>query len=433
MSEIWGPHTQILLVFLFTVGGIVLGRIPGRARLLAQVEQLKTQTEEAELSASEDRRTAENVWNRCKAAEEQVEGLHLSVVQIPEIAQRLSGVRELTEIPEHALDLVQEIFEPSYAVFYRVSRGNLVAVSCRGPSEFTVGHQLKAGEGIVGWTAIKQLPITPNDALREDAVVKQRNLDRCMPQQGFSLTLPVVSGERTLGVILVGPATRTLPQAREIGRTIALITAISITSAMMLRKEQLLTKTDGLTGLLNRTSIYQRLVDLISSDDRPAQLSILLLDIDHFKHYNDTHGALPGDELLKQMGKLLSETSRTNEHVGRYGADEFLILVENASRQEALEAAERIRRAVEEAPFEHRVSQPGGRVTVSGGVASWPADGPDVDSLIRAAADALYTAKRGGPNRAVAASDASLVMTDSDDNELLLSEDLERPGLEKPE
>ena len=427
MSEIWGPHTQILLLFLFTVGGVVLGRIPGRARLLARLAEAETEAEQADRRAAEQRRTAENTWERCQAAEEQVRGLQLSVVQIPEIAQRLAGVRELREIPEHALDLVQEIFEPSYSVFYRVSRGNLVAVSRRGTSEFNVGHKLKAGEGIVGWTAVKQLPITPEDASHENAVVKQRNLDRCMPQQGFSLTLPVVSGERTLGVILLGPTARALPHAREIGRTIALITAITITSAMVLRKEQMLENTDGLTGLLNKTSIYRLLVDLVSSDDGPAQFSIFLLDIDHFKHYNDTNGHLAGDELLKQLGKLLCDNSRQSAQVGRYGGEEFLLLVEHTSKHDGLQAAERIRSAIEEAPFADRANQPGGAVTVSVGVATWPADAQDVDSLIDAAAAALDAAKRSGRNRVVAASDASLVTAGSDENELVLTEDLEKP------
>jgi diguanylate cyclase (GGDEF)-like protein len=426
MSEIWGPHTQILLVLLFAVGGFLLGRIPGRATLLTRVEQLESMAEQADRRSAEHQRTSENMWERCQAAEEQVRGLQLSVVQIPEIAQRLSGVRDLREVPEHALDLVQEIFEPSYAVFYRVNKGQLVAVSRRGTSEFNVGHQLQPGEGIVGWTAIKQLPVTPEDAQHESAVVKQRNLDRCMPEQGFSLALPIVGGERTLGVILIGPATRTLPHAREIGRTIALITAITITSTMVLRREQLLAKTDGLTGLVNKTNIYQRLVELITAEDPPAQLSIFLLDIDNFKNYNDTNGHLPGDELLKQLGKLLADHSRQSEHVGRYGGEEFLLLMEHSSKREAMQAADRIRAVIADTPFEHRASQPGGAVTISGGVATWPEDAADVDSLLEAADNALYAAKNAGRNRVVAASDAALVAPQEEGSDLELITDLEK-------
>ena len=406
-SEIWGPHTQILLLLMFTIGGMLLGRIPGSAARADKSLALEKTIETLDRKQAEQQRSNEDLWERCRRAEEAVEALQLSIVQIPEVAQRLSGVRDFREIPEHALDLIHETFAPSYSVFYRVSRGNLVAVETRGDSEFPVGHALEAGEGIVGWTAIKQLSITPEDAELESAVVKQRNLERCMPAQGFSLSLPIVAGERAVGVILVGPSTRELPHAREIGRTIALITAITITSTIVLKKEQLLAKTDGLTGLLNKTHIYDKLAELINAD-QPRSLAIFLLDIDNFKTYNDTNGHLPGDELLKRLGSLLSENCRQSEHMGRYGGEEFLLVMENASKREAIQAAERIRGLIEETPFEHRESQPGGRVTISGGVASWPADGADVDSLLRAADKALYEAKRAGRNQVGVCSDSLL-------------------------
>ncbi len=393
--------SQVLLLLMFTAGGVVLGRIPGRAGLLGRVERAEKNAAAAEKLSVEHQRSSENMWERCRESDEQIRTLQLSVVQIPEIAQRLSGVRDLREIPEHALDLCQEIFEPSYSMFYRVNKGQLVAVSRRGSCEFNVGHQLEPGEGLVGWTAVKQLPITPEDCEHENAVVKQRNLDRCMPSRGFSLTLPIVAGERTVGVILMGPSPRTMPHAREIGRTIAMITAVAITSTLVLKKEQLMAKTDGLTGLLNKTSIYQRLVDLISAETPPSKVSIFLLDIDHFKNYNDTNGHLPGDELLQGLGRLLSENSRQNEHIGRYGGEEFLLVLEDATKDEALAAAERIREMVETTAFAHRELQPGGAVTISGGVATWPLDAGDVDSLIRSADEALYAAKGAGRNRVV--------------------------------
>ena len=169
----------------------------------------------------------------------------------------------------------------------------------------------------------------------------------------------------------------------------------------MLSKERVLAKTDGLTGLLNKTNVYRRLRDLIS-DDAPWPLSVFLLDIDHFKQYNDTNGHLPGDELLKRMGALLKENSREHEVVGRYGGEEFLILMPNTAKDTALRVAERIRTLVEQTAFEHASAQPGGRVTISGGVATAPGDGDDVDALLRNADAALYQAKRAGRNRVFA-------------------------------
>jgi hypothetical protein len=100
-----------------------------------------------ERRAVEAQRAVEDLWGRTERAEASVRALQLSIVQIPEIAQRLSGLRELREIPDRTLDLVQEIFQPSYSVFYRVRNGKLVAVACRGESEFGVGHRSRPAPG----------------------------------------------------------------------------------------------------------------------------------------------------------------------------------------------------------------------------------------------------------------------------------------------
>jgi diguanylate cyclase (GGDEF)-like protein len=213
-----------------------------------------------------------------------------------------------------------------------------------------------------------------------------------------------------LGVILIGPSERQLPHAREIGRTIALLSSVAIVSTVVLSKERLLAKTDGLTGLLNKTNVYRRLRELISEDSPAGSLSVFLLDIDNFKHYNDTNGHLPGDDLLKRMGALLKDNSRENEVVGRYGGEEFLVVMPATPKDVALRVAERIRSLIESSPFEHGASQPNGHVTISGGVATWPGDGEDVDSLLRSADEALYQAKRAGRNRVLAHTAAELAL-----------------------
>jgi diguanylate cyclase (GGDEF)-like protein len=228
--------------------------------------------------------------------------------------------------------------------------------------------------------------------------------------------------ERPVGVVLIGPSGRHLPHAREVGRTLALISSVAIASTVVLSKERLLAKTDGLTGLLNKTSVYHRLRDFVA-DDTATPLSVFLLDIDHFKQYNDTNGHLPGDELLKRMGAVLRENSREHEVVGRYGGEEFLVVMPNTPKDVAVRASERIRALVEGTPFEHADSQPTGHVTISGGVATAPADGEDVDSLLRNADAALYQAKRAGRNRVVAYEGAgpalaAIVEAESDDVDL---------------
>jgi diguanylate cyclase (GGDEF)-like protein len=175
-----------------------------------------------------------------------------------------------------------------------------------------------------------------------------------------------------------------------------------------LNEQKLLAKTDGLTGVLNKTHILGRLRELIAGDERARRVSVFLFDIDHFKHYNDTNGHLPGDELLKGLSALVKESCREGEIVGRYGGEEFLLVMPGVGKKEALGGADRIRRLISEHPFAFAGRQPAGMVTVSGGVATWPNDSADVEGLIRCSDEALYEAKRAGRNRVFAYSTPEL-------------------------
>jgi diguanylate cyclase (GGDEF)-like protein len=156
---------------------------------------------------------------------------------------------------------------------------------------------------------------------------------------------------------------------------------------------------DWLTGLFNRRYLRRALDSEISRSMRHTRtFSLILLDVDHFKIYNDTHGHLAGDEVLRGVARILQEIGRTEHLCARYGGEEFVVLMPEANHKAALAAAERIRRAVEEYKFDERETQPEGAVTVSLGVATFPQDGPDGDALIGRADAALYHAKEKGRN-----------------------------------
>jgi len=401
---------EILTLFVASAVSGLLGAHLAAVSKRERVRQLEAAIAQLDQRLRDQLRVAQDLGARHHGAEEMIQRLRRSIVEMPEIAQRLTATRDLREIPERTLDLIQEIFDSSYSVFYRTAKDELVAVACRGESEFAVGHRLKRGEGIVGWTAVKQLPLTLQDAALESGVVRGRNLATGVPTSGFSLSLPILNGERTIGVILIGPSERNLPHLREIGRTIALITSVSMASAVVLKEQTLLAKTDGLTSLINKTHILRRVRDLIAADGGPRNFSVFLFDIDHFKHYNDTNGHLAGDELLRSLGVLLKENVREEEFVGRYGGEEFLLVMPNVEKGDALRAAERIRAVVAGWDFAHRDRQPAGCVTVSGGVASWPNDGDGVDALLHCADQALYQAKREGRNRIFAYTAPDLAM-----------------------
>ena len=127
-----------------------------------------------------------------------------------------------------------------------------------------------------------------------------------------------------------------------------------------------------------------------------------MFDVDSFKHYNDTNGHVPGDKLLRRLGELLRAATKEKGTPARFGGEEFIVLF-RGPLEEAVALAEHIRSMVAEYPFEHRGKQPLGTISVSGGVASMPANGTTLEELVQAADDALYRSKRGGKNRVTVA------------------------------
>ncbi|HHM06200.1 MAG TPA: diguanylate cyclase [Gammaproteobacteria bacterium] len=160
---------------------------------------------------------------------------------------------------------------------------------------------------------------------------------------------------------------------------------------------------DGLTGLYNHRYFQERLaVEVARSHRGGHQFSLVFLDVDYFKTYNDTHGHPTGDELLRGVSEMLQRWLRKSDLAARYGGEEFVILLPETDKAGARELAERIRREIAEHPFAGRESQPSGRVTVSMGVASYPEDGRDAREILKRADEVLYQAKHGGRDRVCA-------------------------------
>jgi diguanylate cyclase (GGDEF)-like protein len=165
--------------------------------------------------------------------------------------------------------------------------------------------------------------------------------------------------------------------------------------------------TDALTGLPNRRAIEDTLKRMVAQSSRTVMpLAALMCDLDHFKQINDEFGHGSGDDVLAAFGSVLVNTLRSGDFAGRYGGEEFLVLLPATGADGALEIAERVRRAVSEI----RVPAVTHRVTLSIGVAVIPDHAVDADSLERAADRALYAAKNAGRDRVeLCASDLTTV------------------------
>lgn len=186
--------------------------------------------------------------------------------------------------------------------------------------------------------------------------------------------------------------------------TLSLQTTVDLMRVSVLERETL---TDPLTGVFNRRLLDRRLNEEIARARRYGlPLSILLIDIDHFKQINDSHGHQAGDRVLIAMGKLIAKGLRDSDVVVRYGGEEFLIIAPHTPLVGAVELAERIRKRV--ASHDFALASPPATpsplgVTVSLGIGSLGDGVASADELIEAADANLYRAKRAGRNRVVAA------------------------------
>ncbi len=173
--------------------------------------------------------------------------------------------------------------------------------------------------------------------------------------------------------------------------------------------------TDGLTGLYNHRHLHERLsLEVERSQRSGLPLSLLMLDVDHFKQFNDSYGHPAGDEVLRQVARVLNDARRANDVVARYGGEEFAVILVDTAKFTAAKVAERVRERIAAHDFTDAATTAGKgtNITVSLGVATFPDDGSDAEGLVRAADTALYAAKRAGRNRVVL-STGTLVLSPS--------------------
>jgi diguanylate cyclase (GGDEF)-like protein len=179
---------------------------------------------------------------------------------------------------------------------------------------------------------------------------------------------------------------------------------IALENARLFEETRVLSITDGLTALYNRRYFMERLAEEFDRTKRYKRpLSLIFIDIDHFKKFNDTNGHPEGDLLLRSFAEIMKKFARKYDVVARYGGEEFIIILPETDKEMAKITAERLRSEVEKTDFKGGQTQPLGRVTISSGVASFQEDTASFEELIKMADDAMYRAKEDGRNRVCSA------------------------------
>lgn len=181
---------------------------------------------------------------------------------------------------------------------------------------------------------------------------------------------------------------------------IAALGAITWNNLTSYRDVKVAADIDELTGIYNKRALKFRLSELVyGARQHGSRVGVFLFDIDHFKSYNDQNGHIAGDQALRVLAQLVRDSVRADDIFGRFGGEEFLLIMPGRSPAQAMSAATNIRLRIERYDFPFGDAQPMGRVTISGGVATFPDDAQDAVELLLAADSALYRAKQRGRNK----------------------------------
>ena len=273
----------------------------------------------------------------------------------------------------------------------------------RGPKEKVLkDFAVPMDDGLAGQVAKVGEPLLVKN-LEKDARFKRPG--RAGYKTNSFVILPLKAAGRIVGVLNVADKiTGELydEEDLELLRSLATQATVALERSELFERSQELRKisiTDPLTAPLNRRYFQERALEELDRSRRYGEpLSLVMIDVDDFKHYNDRHGHLAGDAVLKGVGSIIKSMVRNVDVVSRFGGEEFAVLSPSTGKARALQIAERVRQGVAEYIFSSEREQPGGDLTISAGTATFPGDAVDLEELINNADKALYQAKRSGKN-----------------------------------
>lgn len=333
-----------------------------------------------------------------------------------EVRQRqeeLSVISHLAEILTSSLD-IREIYDSFVKELGKVvdfnlatialvegEELNLLALSSEGSAAWQTGDKLPLKGTATEWVVIHKAPLVEPNLTEESRFWTAKNhLKQGIQSMVF---LPLIVNDKAIGSLSLGsrhPNAYAQSQVQLLSQLASRI-ATPIENARLYAEAEQRARIDQLTGLWNRRHLEERIQVEIGRHSRyGGTFSVIILDLDFFKAFNDSYGHLAGDKLLKQLGAVMRDTIRGTDEAFRYGGDEFAILLPQTTLRDAYEVAERVRDRVASEIKVDDVS-----VTASFGLASWPVDGVRINEVIAAADIALYYAKQSGGNQSHAISE----------------------------
>jgi diguanylate cyclase (GGDEF)-like protein len=323
-------------------------------------------------------------------------------------AERINPVKEPDMLYEAILDMSMHLAyaEKGSLMLFDEDTSYLTIKAAKGINKRLLGEiKIRVGEGIVGKVFMEGVPLMVDDIERgERGFPKKRPKYRT----GSFISIPLKIGKETIGVLNISDKITGEVFSEEdliLLRSFASYASIALERTMyysLAGHLRGLSITDFLTDLFNRRYFEERFFEELQRSERHnLSSSLMMMDIDDFKLFNDTEGHLAGDEALRCIANIAKGSLRVIDVIARFGGEEFAVIMPQTEKDEAFLVAERIRKSVKEQLHRTWKTFPRDNITISIGIATFPYDGKDRKELIRNADKALYRAKMEGKDKTV--------------------------------
>lgn len=346
--------------------------------------------------------TIENKKIYIKSLEGKLNGYSI----LKEVAEVLSTVLSLAAVNKLIIERALKMLgKRARALLFLVDMEKQeLALSSANDTQTTSKVMTKKGDYFDRWVLRNRKPLIIEDITKDfrfpaESVEGAKNIFRSL------IAAPLVNENKIIGMLRVD-SQKEFTYTHDDLRLLDIISdlgAVAVQNALLYSRTQELAIRDGLTGLYLRRFFLERLQEEIkraARKDKP--MSILMVDVDHFKDYNDKYGHAAGDLVLKHLARKIASMAKKTDILARYGGEEIALLLFEADKDEALKEAEAIRKKIEKEPLILRKEEM--KMTVSIGVAGYPQDGMLEKELIRIADERLYKAKALGRNKVCAGS-----------------------------
>jgi diguanylate cyclase (GGDEF)-like protein len=401
----------------------LLGLIVTAGVLVPMLLRMRAAVAEARAEGEEQSPQLESLRRANAKLQEDIGFLTHFLKDFPRLARELYNNLGERQVPGVLLNTVQRSLDPQQVAVLvrreettrsdkrRKSPRFVVVAAYPENGPVPLGTEVPVDSGEIGFAAQSQIVATREDLEAEETRSRLKPGPALSGMRQPDLIAPLVFDRETLGAIVVA-------RPRKSGDPKAALRLVAQSGAQVLHTAAQMTRIkhtaemDGLTRVYNKNHMEQTLNELVyraacaAYDQRDGgrkgvqnALSVFLFDIDNFKNYNDANGHLTGDNLLLELASLVQRSIRKEDIFGRFGGEEFLLILPHTDGGQAMIVAEKIRKLIASHPFPFAERQPLGRLSISGGVAVYPDDGLDGAAMLHRADEALYLAKKQGRNR----------------------------------